>query len=143
MKIFKYLIVGYFGGFAYAFTSFYLITPRFHGNWPAILFWGLQGSVFAAIYLILDKYLLKDKENNVFASAANGAISGLLSSFYSIAITYYNAIFSVEKTGAIVSKELRDDLISQLTNYGMGCMLLGIMVGLVIYGKRTHSKAAT
>lgn len=143
MKIFKYLIVGYFGGGAYAFISFYLITPQLHGNWPVILFWGLQGAAFAAIYLILNKYLLKGKKDNVFACVTNGGISGLLSSICPITITYYNAIFSVEKTGTIVLQELRDDVISQLTNYGIGCMFLGIMVGILIYRKNTNYKAAT
>lgn len=129
--VFKWLFIGTIGGFLYGFTSFFLITACLRDNIGAIIFYGLQGSLFVMAYLLLNKILIKflNYRNNTISNIFIGIVSGLLSGSYNVIVTYYNLFESSPRNAAI---NFYRQITLELLYYLMGCILLGSIVGYLI-----------
>lgn len=132
MKIARYLAYGVIGGLAYAFVSFYLVTPCLKGNWVEIAYFGFQGFLYAGIFLLLKARILRNSASEIAPYGIIGAISGLVSCTYYVFATYYSAVLSAKAKGIIVPPEMRYGILLQLAQYCVGCLVLGSFVGILI-----------
>ena len=142
MKVLKAIIFGICVGLLYAVVSFYLITPYLRQDLSSIAFFGLQGFIFSICYILLglavSKFMTKNKRcHKVILNMMIGAISGLLSGSFNIVVTYYGAVISFK---GLVEKELKNSMISDLVHYSVGCITIGLIVGLLINKMDPESK---
>jgi len=128
----KFLIYVILGGISYAFISFFLITPSLRQNPEGFLTWGFGGFLFSLFYLLI-KIPFTRYHCSIKFNALNGMASGLLSCSLFVAFTYYNAIVQPQRANIIVLSELKRSLYFQLGYYSIGFMLLGVVVGMVIW----------
>jgi len=134
MKILRAAIFGICGGLLYAIVSFYLITPYLRQDLMSISFFGFQGLIFSICYVLLgmavDKFMMKTKrDHKVTLNILTGAISGLLSGSFNISVTYYGAVISFK---GVVDEGLKNSIISDLLHYSVGCIAIGLILGLLI-----------
>lgn len=138
----KFLLAGFFAGAGYAFISFYLITGSLRQFPLGILYWGLEGFLFALFFLLIQIPFQRYRKS-IFFCGVNGIISSLPIAGLAAAFTYYDAIYSKEKAGILVISELKKSILSQISYYLLGCMLLGLAIGLLIWFKeRSYSQLA-
>lgn len=131
MKIIKLILLGTFTAQVYAFIFFFLITPFFRHNVPAILFWGVQGFLFIISYYGLKSLvakLFKLNFNTAFSLIA-GVFSGVISASYGIIATLYGVFWSFD---GLTDETLRYGIFKELTFYALGCAMLGALAGFII-----------
>ncbi len=138
MKKGKFLLNGFLIGAGYAFISFYLITGSLREFPLGILYWGLEGFLFALIFLLIQIPFKQYRKSIVFCSL-NGIISILPISAWAAAFTYYRSIYSQKKAGVYVYSELKTSILSQLGYYLFGCMLLGLVIGIFIWAMESKT----
>lgn len=130
----KFLFLGALGGVAYAFISFYLITPQFI-HYPLLLGgWAVQGFLFALFFILIGIPFRKFSDLKLI-NAGIGMASGLLSFSPAVAITWYNSVIIPERSNIIVLAELKRSIASQIGYQALGYMLLGAVVGIAISKK--------
>jgi hypothetical protein len=125
----KFLFYGTLGGVTYAFISFFLLTQSMSHHPEVLAGWAIEGFLFALFFLLLripfPKYAGSLKFNT-----ANGMASGLLSSIFFVAFTYYNAVIRPERANMLVM--YKASIVTQLEYQLLGFMLLGAIAGIVI-----------
>jgi hypothetical protein len=138
----KFLLYGFIIGASYAFISFFLITGSMREFPLGIVYWGIEGFLFALFFLLIQIPFQRYRKSLAFCGL-NGIISSLLISGWAAAFTYYNAIYSKEKAGVLVISELKRSILLQLGYYLFGCLLLGLIMGIIIWSKeRDYNQTA-
>ena len=134
----KFLFWGALGGVAYAYISFFLITP-YLSHYPVLLGgWAVEGFLFALFFILLRIPFRKFAGSKII-NAIIGMASGLLAFSPLVAFTYYNAVIGPESGNMIVLAELKRSTASQLGFETLGFMLLGGVVGIAISNKKFNS----
>ncbi len=137
MQKMKFIIGGVVGGLAYGFISYFLITASLRQNPEGLIFWGIEGFLFAAFFLLASS--LFPKYNSMIANAVKGMISGILACSFFGGFTYYNAVFRPEREGTIVISSVKADVLVAVAYYFVGFALIGLLAGAMIYTAKRDS----
>ncbi len=134
MKLLKAASIGICGGLLYGIVSFYLITSFLREDLMSIVFFGLQGLIFSICYVLLgavaNKFMRKTtRRHRLVLNSMTGGLSGLLSGSFNIGVTYYGAVISFR---GVVDEELKISIISDLLLYSVGCIAIGLIVGILL-----------
>ena len=137
MQKMKFIIGGVLAGIAYGFISFFLISTSLRTNPAGLIFWGIEGFLFAVFFLLASS--LFPKNNSMIGNAIKGLTSGVLAFSFFGEFTYYNAVIRPERVGTIVISSVKNDVLVSVSYYLFGFALLGLIAGVIIYKTKSDS----
>ena len=137
MQKMKFMFGCVLGGLAYGFISFFLITASLRQNPEGLIFWGIEGFLFATFFLLTSS--LFPRCNSMTANAVKGLASGILACSFFGGFTYYNAVIRLESAGTIVISSVKRDVLVAVVYYLLGFALLGLLAGAIIFVTKRDS----
>jgi hypothetical protein len=138
MKLLKYIVSGIAGGLIFAIVAFVLITPYLRDNAPAVLFWGLQGFLYAISFYLLN-LIFSQRINRITKHALIGAFSGLFSTSFNIVISLKGFFAHDTSLKVVIPPELIRSLYFELSFYVFGCVILRMLIGMIINLKKVKT----
>lgn len=143
MKLLKSIILGITCGLLFAVVVFVLITPYLRGNVPAILSWGFQGFLFAISFHLIDSILHRCNRDEIIWKILVGGVSGLVSTSFNIFVTIRNFFSHDTSVDVFHPPKMIQGLYFELTLYASGCVIIGMVIGIMVYYKSNAIKAKT